>query len=68
MELTKKNIPIGWNALLDRSNNVALIIGEVKAAGPHAFTKLELLTKPTETELLAATEGFVKKYPMKKNV
>lgn len=66
MELTKKNIPVGWNALLDRPSNVALIIGEVKAPGPHAFTKLELVTKPTEAELLTATEGFVKKYPMKK--
>lgn len=58
MTLEKKTIPLGWNALVNREKGVALFLGETKKPGPYAFTALELVSKPTESELMAALAGL----------
>lgn len=58
MPLEKKNIALGWNALVDREKGVALFLGETKKLGPYAVTALEVVNKPTEAELMAALSGL----------
>lgn len=58
MNLEKKTIPVGWNALVNREKGVALFLGEIKNPGPYAVTALEVVNKPTEAELMAALAGL----------
>lgn len=58
MNLEKKTMSLGWNALVNREKGVALILGETKKPGPYAVTVLEVVNKPTEAELMTALAGL----------
>jgi len=60
-------LPVGWNALVNAEKKTALVIGEYKYVS-EANTSLTLLTKPTESELLAAIveQSLTAIYPPKK--
>lgn len=48
--LPEKELPLGWNALLNHAKKTALVCGEYKTKG-KAFSTLEILNKPTRAEL-----------------
>lgn len=50
------SIPLGWNALINNKDKVALVLGENKSLKSSANTTLELLSKPTEAELRSAIQ------------
>jgi Holliday junction resolvasome RuvABC DNA-binding subunit len=58
LEFKEFNIPLGWNALLNHKDKVALVLGENKSLKSSARTVLELLSKPTEAELLSAVQAL----------
>lgn len=51
-------IPVGWNALLNHNDKIALFIGENKSTKSSARTVLELLSKPNEAELRSAIQAL----------
>ena len=55
-EFKQFSVPLGWNALLNHTDKVALVLGENKSTKSSANTVLELLTKPTEAELRSAIQ------------
>lgn len=57
-EFKEFNIPLGWNALLNHTDKIALILGENKSDKSHAKTILELLSKSTEAELRSAVQAL----------
>lgn len=66
-EFKQINVPLGWNALVNHSDKVALILGQNKSLKSSANTTLELLTKQTEAELRSAVQalGYQSKELMK---
>jgi hypothetical protein len=64
----RRDLAIGWHALVDAAKKKALVIGEVKAAGPYVVSALELVSKATEAELNAALEGYEKSSPRKRKL
>ena len=56
IEFKEFSIPLGWNALLNHKDKIALILGENKSDKSHAKTILELLSKSTEAELRSAVQ------------
>lgn len=58
IEFKEFNIPLGWNALLNHTDKVALILGENKSDKSHAKTVLELLSKSNEAELRSAVQAL----------
>lgn len=52
------NVPLGWNALINHTDKVALVLGQNKSLKSSANTTLELLTKPTEAELNSAIQAL----------
>lgn len=62
-EFKQISVPLGWNALINHADKVALILGNNKSIKSSANTALELLTKPTEAELRSAVQalGYVQK-------
>lgn len=50
-------LPLGWNALVNHAKKEAIVCGEYKVTG-KAFTRLELMTKPTKQELVDAIEAI----------
>lgn len=50
-------LPLGWNALLNHSQKIAIICGEYKSVS-KASTRLELLNKPSKEALLASVEAL----------
>lgn len=46
----EREIPLGWNALVNNERKTVLIIGEYKNKG-KLLSVLELVTKPTKAEL-----------------
>lgn len=52
------SVPLGWNALVNHTDKIALILGENKSLKSSANTVLELLTKPTEAELRSAVQAL----------
>lgn len=51
----EREIPVGWNALVNHTAKTFLKIGEFKSKG-KLNSALELVTKPTEAELDAHAE------------
>jgi hypothetical protein len=64
----RRDLAVGWHALVDAQKKKALVIGEVKAAGPYVVSALELVSKATEAELNTALEGFEKSFPRKRKL
>jgi len=58
MSNTKKPIPKGWNALVDRVKGIARPLGEVKHSRNYAVTSLEVVTAPTEPALMELLAGL----------
>jgi hypothetical protein len=56
IELKQISVPLGWNALLNHGDKVALVLGENKSLKSSANTALELMTKATEAELRSAIQ------------
>jgi hypothetical protein len=56
--LPEKELPLGWNALLNHEKKTALICGEYKTHKGKAFSILEVVNKPTKAELDAHIEGL----------
>jgi hypothetical protein len=57
-EFKQINVPLGWNALINHTDKVALILGQNKSLKSSANTTLELLTKVTEAELRSAVQAL----------
>lgn len=57
-EFKKISVPLGWNALLNHTDRVALVLGNNKSSNSNANTALELMTKPTEAELRSAIQAL----------
>jgi hypothetical protein len=66
-EFKQINVPLGWNALVNHTDKVALILGENKSLKSSAKTVLELITKSSEAELRSAVQalGYQSKELMK---
>lgn len=50
-------LPVGWNALINHTQKVAIICGEYKNTA-KAFTRLELINKPSNEALIASVEAL----------
>ena len=46
----EREIPLGWNALVNHDAKTVLLIGKFEAKG-KLFSALELVNKPTQEEL-----------------
>ena len=66
-EPTKRNLQIGWHALVDNSKMKAIVIGRVSHPGPYVFSSLDLVSKDTEQELMESIASYEKMVPMKKS-
>jgi hypothetical protein len=55
--LPEKELPLGWNALLNHEKKTGLVCGEYRIKG-KAFSFLEVVNKPTKAELDAHIEGL----------
>lgn len=64
----RRDLAVGWHALVDAQKKKALVIGEVKGKGSYVVSTLELVSKATEAELNAALEGFEKSVPKKRKL
>lgn len=64
----RRELAIGWHALVDSSKKEALIIGEIKRPGSYVSSGLQLVTKPSEVELMSALDGFGKNVIRRRDV
>ena len=65
---SRRDLAIGWHALVDVTKKKALVIGEIKGKGSYVVSALELVSKANEEELNTALAGLDKVYPSKRKL